>query len=326
MKLLVTGGLGFIGSNFVLKVMGSGDSRVVSVDAHKHGSNPENLREAEGRDGYSHVRGDITDLDLMDRLVSDADTVVNFAAESHVDRSISDARPFLDSNVMGVHAILEAVRKHNRGLIHVSTDEVFGSLEEGSADEMHRLNPSSPYASSKAAAELLVNSYVVTYGIKARITRCTNNYGPRQSPEKLIPKVIMRAMNDEGIPIYGSGKNVRDWIHVDDHCAGILKVMADGKDGESYNISADNELDNVSIIRKILKRMGKPEQLMEFVGDRPGHDLRYSLDSSKLRKAGWRPARGFEEGLGDTIDWYVENEAWRKSIDPGDIARNPWEH
>lgn len=326
MKLLVTGGLGFIGSNFILKVLDGDGFEVVNVDAHKYGSNTENLKMVENDSNYSHIKGDITDFKLMSSLVADADVVVNFAAESHVDRSISDARPFLDSNIMGVFVILEVIKKHSKRLIHISTDEVFGSLEKGTADEHYRLNPSSPYASSKASAELLINSYVTTYGIGARITRCTNNYGPRQFPEKLIPKVIIRAMNNEKIPVYGTGRNVRDWIHVDDHCAGILKVMSEGQDGESYNISADNEVDNITIIHKILRHMNKPEELVEFVGDRPGHDFRYSLDSSKIKKMGWAAENDFETGLEETIDWYMKNEAWWKAIDPGNITINPWEH
>ena len=326
MKLLVTGGLGFIGSNFILKVLGSGGFQVVNVDACKYGSNTENLKKIENDGSYSHVRGDITDSDLMNSLVADADTVVNFAAESHVDRSIADARPFLDSNIMGVFVILEAVKKHDKKMVHISTDEVFGSLREGTADEQYRFNPSSPYSSSKASAELLINSYVTTYGIDAKITRCTNNYGPRQFPEKLIPKTIIRAMNNKKIPVYGTGKNVRDWIHVDDHCTGILKVMSEGQDGESYNISADNEVDNITIIRKILEHMGRSEELIEFVGDRPGHDFRYSLDSSKIRRMGWKVENNFEVGLGETVDWYMKNETWWKTIDLGETTKNYWEH
>lgn len=314
MKMLVTGGLGFIGSNFIIKALETiTDVRITNIDAHRHGSNPANLKEIEDDPRYSHVRGDIVDPRMMDPLVKDVDVVVNFAAESHVDRSIADARPFLDSNLIGVHIILEAVKKHDKRLVHISTDEVFGSLREGSADEMCRLDPSSPYSSSKAAAELLISSYVRTYGVKARITRCTNNYGPRQSPEKLIPKVITQASKDLTIPVYGTGTNVRDWIHVDDHCAGILVVMHDGVDGESYNISTGNEIDNVTVIRKILKRMGKSDALIKFVGDRPGHDFRYSMDSSKIGRMGWRAEKSFDSGLDDTIKWYVENKEWWSS-------------
>ncbi|MDA7997018.1 MAG: dTDP-glucose 4,6-dehydratase [Nitrosopumilus sp.] len=314
MRLLVTGGSGFIGSNFVLMASARGFG-ITNVDALKHGSNPENLAGMEGGADYSFVRGDITDAELMSRLVSEADMVVNFAAESHVDRSITDARPFMESNIMGVFVLLEAARKHDKRLVHISTDEVFGSLESRSASEDDVLNPSSPYSSSKASAELLVRSYVTTYGVKARITRCTNNYGPRQSAEKLIPKVIKHAMDGKKIPVYGTGKNVRDWIHVDDHCSGILRVMSDGRDGQSYNISTGNELDNLVIIRKILGIMGKPEDLIEFVGDRPGHDFRYSLDSSKMRGMGWRPGTGIDDGLARAVKWYAGNPAWWKAED-----------
>ncbi|MDA7939803.1 MAG: dTDP-glucose 4,6-dehydratase [Nitrosopumilus sp.] len=314
MRLLVTGGSGFIGSNFILMASARGFG-ITNVDALKHGSNPENLAGMEGGADYSFVRGDITDAELMSRLVSEADMVVNFAAESHVDRSITDARPFMESNIMGVFVLLEAARKHDKRLVHISTDEVFGSLESRSASEDDVLNPSSPYSSSKASAELLVRSYVTTYGIKARITRCTNNYGPRQSAEKLIPKVIKHAMDGKKIPVYGTGKNVRDWIHVDDHCSGILKVMSDGRDGQSYNISTGNELDNLVIIRKILGIMGKPEDLIEFVGDRPGHDFRYSLDSSRMRGMGWRPGTSIDDGLARAVEWYAGNPAWWKAED-----------
>ena len=319
MKILVTGGLGFIGSNFILKTINNSEFNITNLDAQKEGSNIENLKEIENNENYSFVKGDITDRDLVDLLVSKSDVVINFAAESHVDRSISDAKPFLDSNIFGVFTILEAIKKHGKKLTHISTDEVFGSLETESADENYKLNPSSPYSSSKASAELLINSYVITYGIHAKITRCTNNYGPRQFPEKLIPKVIIKAMNNEKIPVYGTGKNIRDWIFVDDHCSGILKVLFDGNDGESYNIAADNEIDNLTIIKKILEYMEKPEDLIEFVGDRPGHDFRYSMDSSKIKKLGWKTDVNFETGLKNTIDWYVKNEKWWKNIDQNKI-------
>jgi len=327
MKLLVTGGLGFIGSNFILNILKNyKDFQIINVDAQKHGSNFENLKKIENNENYSYVRGDITNSELMDSLISKTDIVINFAAESHVDRSISNAKPFLDSNIFGVFTILEAVKKYEKKIVHISTDEVFGSLEKETADENYKLNPSSPYSSSKASAELLINSYVVTYGINAKITRCTNNYGPRQFPEKLIPKVIIKALKNEKIPIYGTGKNIRDWIFVDDHCSGIIKVLFDGNDGESYNISADNEIDNITIIQKILNHMDKSKDLMEFVGDRPGHDFRYSLDSSKIKKIGWKTNIDFETGLKNTIDWYIKNDSWWKNIDGEKITKNPWEH
>ena len=326
MKLLVTGGLGFIGSNFILNILENyKDFEIINVDAQKHGSNFKNLKRIENNQNYSYVNGDITDSELMDSLISKTDIVINFAAESHVDRSISNVKPFLDSNIYGVYTILEAIKKYEKKILHISTDEVFGSLEKETADENYKLNPSSPYSSSKASAELLINSYVVTYQIDAKITRCTNNYGPRQFPEKLIPKVIIKALNNEKIPIYGTGKNIRDWIFVDDHCSGILKILLDGNDGESYNISADNEVDNITIIEKILEHMDKSKDLMEFVGDRPGHDFRYSLDSSKIKKIGWKTEINFETGLKNTIDWYIKNDSWWKNIDGEKLTKNSWE-
>jgi dTDP-glucose 4,6-dehydratase len=326
MRLLVTGGLGFIGSNFILNVMQNHrDFHIVNIDAQLHGSNTENLEQVKNHQNYRYVKGNITDSNLVDSLVSETDIVVNFAAESHVDRSISNARPFIDSNIIGVFTILEAVRKHNKKLLQISTDEVFGSLLKDSANEDYKLNPSSPYSSSKAAAELLINSYFVTHGTKTLITRCTNNYGPRQFPEKLIPKVIIRASQNQKIPVYGSGKNIRDWIFVDDHCEGILKILVDGKEGESYNISANNEIENIAIIKKILEIMGKPEDLIEYVGDRPGHDFRYSLDSTRIRKIGWTIKTNFEDGLRRTIEWYLSNKKWWQNIDEKLLTKNPWE-
>ena len=316
MKILVTGGLGFIGSNFILKILSKNEKySIVNLDDELFGSNSLSLKKIENLENYEFVKGNIINGQLISKLVDECDSVVNFAAESHVDRSISNAKPFVDSNIVGVHTILEAIRKHNKKLIHISTDEVFGSLEKSSADENSRFNPSSPYSASKASAELLVNSFFVTYGCDCMITRCTNNYGPRQFPEKLIPKTILYSKNDKKIPIYGTGKNIRDWIHVDDHCEAIYKVLKHGKKGESYNISSDNEIDNQTIINKILAIMKKPEDMIEFVKDRPGHDFRYSMNSSKIRKQlGWSPKISFEEGLENTIDWYLKNEEWWKNI------------
>ena len=261
------------------------------------GSNRDNLKEVQKNKNYSFVKSNILNQRTIEKLISKNDVVINFAAESHVDRSISNPKPFIDSNILGVFSILESVKKFKKKLIQISTDEVFGSLKKPlSADEDYHLNPSSPYSSSKASAELLVNSYHVTYDLETIITRCTNNYGPRQFPEKLIPKVIMLAQKNKKIPVYGTGKNIRDWIFVDDHCDAILKVLNKGKAGESYNISGSNEITNNFIIRKILKKMGKSKNLMKYVSDRPGHDFRYSLDSSKIeKKLGWRPKHNFEE-------------------------------
>lgn len=315
MKLLVTGGLGFIGSNFILHVLDKHPNfKITNIDAQLPGSNLENLRDLKNKKNYQYVKGNITNKKLIDKLVLRSDAVFNFAAESHVDRSINNPKPFIDSNIFGVYTILEAVRKHKKKLIQISTDEVFGSLKSSSAHEKYPFNPSSPYAASKASAELLVQSYITTYGCDAIITRCTNNYGPRQSLEKLIPKTIILAEKNNKIPIYGTGKNIRDWIYVLDHCDAVLKVFFKGKSGESYNISASNEVGNMTIVKKILKNMGKSPNLISLTADRPGHDFRYSLDSGKIKKKlHWRPSHNFEEGMLDTIKWYQENKKWWKN-------------
>ncbi len=284
MKLLVTGGLGFIGSNFILKILNEKQKNsVVNVDAELFGSNHQNLESVKNHENYIFVKGNITNRHLMEDLISECDAVVNFAAESFVDRSIADANPFLVSNIRGTFTILDIIKEQKKRLIQISTDEVFGSLESTTAKENSRFNPSSPYAATKAAAELLVNSYIVTYDCDCVITRCTNNYGSRQFPEKLIPKTLILASQNKKIPIYGEGKNIRDWIFVDDHCEAVYNVLLNGKSGESYNISANNEVDNLTIVKKILEILNKPEDLIKSVEDRPGHDFRYSLDSSKIR-------------------------------------------
>jgi dTDP-glucose 4,6-dehydratase len=325
MKLLVTGGLGFIGSNFIWRTLERYPKiKITNIDACLPGSNVKNL-EGLKSSNYNYCEGNITDKKLVDKLVSKSDVVINFAAESHVDRSIANAKPFIDSNIVGTYTILESIKQQKKKLIHISTDEVFGSLRHGSAHESSLLNPSSPYASSKASAELLIKSYVTTYGCDAIITRCTNNYGPRQSPEKLIPKVILLAERDRRIPIYGTGKNIRDWIFVFDHCDAILQVLFKGKSGESYNIAGKNEFDNITIVKKILKLMGKSNRLICFTSDRPGHDFRYSLDPKKITKElRWKPAYDFEEGLNYTISWYLGNKNWRQDISPKDMLSVSW--
>ncbi len=316
MKLLVTGGLGFIGSNFILNTLSkNNDISITNLDDELFGSNLLSLTKIKNSENYEFVKGNITNSQLISELVEKCDAIVNFAAESHVDRSISNSKPFVDSNIYGVYTILEAVRKYDKKLVHISTDEVFGSLKSESADENFRFNPSSPYSASKASAELLINSFFVTYGCNCMITRCTNNYGPRQFPEKLIPKIILYCNYNKKIPIYGTGKNVRDWIHVNDHCNAIFKVLKNGEKGSSYNIAGDNEVDNLTIIKKILSIMNKPNDMIEYVTDRPGHDFRYSMDSSKIRKElGWSPEIKFEEGLESTIQWYINNKDWWKDI------------
>ena len=326
MKLLVTGGLGFIGSNFILHVLkNSNDIEIINVDAELLGSNHENLVEVKNAPNYEFVKGNITNKRLMENLISRSDAVINFAAESHVDRSIADADPFLRSNIRGTFTILDIIKNQKKRFVHISTDEVFGSIKNGSAIETSKFNPSSPYAATKAAAELLVNSYFVTYGSDVIITRCTNNYGPRQYPEKLIPKTILLANQNKKIPVYGNGKNIRDWVYVDDHCNGILSLLFDGKSGQSYNFSANNEIDNTTIVKRILDIMGKSEELIEFVEDRPGHDLRYSLDSSKIRKdLDWKPKINPDEGFQKTIQWYIENENNLKNLPKNTLSSTPW--
>ncbi len=329
MKVLVTGGLGFIGSNFVRYYLDENrDSQIINLDALKYGSNPENLKSVQGDERYSFVRGDITDYNLVSRLVRDVDIVVNFAAETHVDRSISDPSSFIESNVVGVFTMLEALRKSNpmARLVQISTDEVYGDTLKGSFTESDPLRPSSPYSASKAASDVFVLAYARTYALHAMITRCTNNYGSSQFPEKLIPKAIIRTLIQLKIPVYGTGKNVRDWICVRDHCKAIEMVMDSGRAGEIYNVSSGEENTNLEVVGKILGCMGKDETSIEFVEDRPGHDLRYSLDSSKIRDdLGWRPEHGFKEGIEETVRWYLENEEWWRPIADGRVLHpTPW--
>ena len=307
MKLLVTGGLGFIGSNFILKLLKeSNDFEIINVDAELHGADKTNLSEIQNNKKYEFVKGNITNKRLMEELILKCDAVVNFAAESFVDRSIDNADPFLVSNIRGSFTILDIITKQKKRMVQISTDEVFGSLSTGTATEKSQLNPSNPYAATKAAAELLIKSYVSTHNSDVIVTRCTNNYGPRQFPEKLIPKIIILANQLNNIPIYGQGLNIRDWIHVDDHCNAVLMALLDGKTGESYNVSANNEVDNLTIVHKILKN--KPDDLIKFVEDRPGHDLRYSMDSKKIsNELGWKIKTSFDDGLQNTINWYLNN-------------------
>jgi len=327
MKVLVTGGLGFIGSNFIIKLLEHEDVSVVNIDAELYGSNHRNLYEIKNSDRYDFVKGNISNKKFMEEQIEQCDAVVNFAAESHVDRSINDANPFLVSNIRGAFTILDVITKQKKRMVQISTDEVFGSLLEGTADEQSKFNPSSPYAATKAAAELLINSYSVTFGSDVMITRCTNNYGPRQFVEKLIPKTIILANKNLKIPIYGEGKNIRDWIFVDNHCDAVEKVLFTGKSGESYNISADNEIDNITIVKKILDIMDKSEDLMEFVEDRPGHDFRYSMSSKKISKElDWKVKTKFEEGLEKTIQWYLQNPKILNDISQTVLDPTPWKN
>ena len=326
MKLLVTGGLGFIGSNFIHRVLGLGKNfEIINVDAELSGSDKKNLTGIKKNQNYKFVKGNITDRTLMEKVITKCDVVVNFAAESFVDRSINDVNPFLLSNIHGAYIMLDIITKQKKRMVQISTDEVFGSLATDTANEETKLNASNPYAATKAAAEILINSYHKTYGADVVITRCTNNYGPRQFVEKLIPKTILLAHKDNKIPIYGNGKNIRDWIFVDDHCDAVLLALLDGKAGSSYNISADNEIDNLTIVKKILETMNKPNELIEFVEDRPGHDYRYSMSSKKIStKLGWKKKIKFEDGLKVTIRWYLENiDKWKNT--PSQVLdKTPW--
>ncbi len=328
MKLLVTGGLGFIGSNFILKLLNeTNEFDIINVDAELYGANQKNLDSIKNHKKYEFVKGNITNKRLMEELISKCDAVVNFAAESFVDRSINNADPFLVSNIRGAFTILDIITKQKKRMIQISTDEVFGSLSTGTADEQTKFNPSSPYAATKAAAELLINSFSVTFNPDVVITRCTNNYGPRQFPEKLIPKTIILAKQGKNIPIYGNGKNLRDWIFVEEHCDAVYEILMNGKSGQAYNISANNEINNLEIVNKILEIMGKSSDLIEFVEDRPGHDQRYSLDSSKIKnKFGWSTKINFEEGLRKTIEWYEQNFSYYESISNEILKPTPWKN
>jgi dTDP-glucose 4,6-dehydratase len=314
MKLLVTGGLGFIGSNFCRYILEKyPDYELTNLDKIGIGANPANLHDFENDKRYTFVKGDICNPQLVNRLVHQVDAVVNIAAETHVDRSIADPNMFVQNNTIGTFTILEAIRRHNHKarLLQVSTDEVYGEALEGSFTETDPPKPSNPYSASKAAADMFVLSYHKTYGLNVSITRCTNNFGPYQLPEKLIPKTVVRALRALPIPIYGTGKNIRDWIYVKDHCSAIETVLEKGKPGEIYNVSAGNEVLNIDIVKKILAQMNKPESLITYVEDRPGHDTRYSLDSNKLQQTlGWHTQSNFEEALKSTVQWYLDNEHW----------------
>ena len=326
MKLLVTGGLGFIGSNFILRLLReSNDYEIINVDAELFGADHKNLSQIKNSEKYHFEKGNISNRKFMEEQITKCDAVINFAAESFVDRSINDASPFLVSNIRGAFTILDIITKQKKRMIQISTDEVFGSLSNGTAIEDSKFNPSSPYAATKAAAELLVHSYSVTHNSDVIITRCTNNYGPRQFAEKLIPKTIILASQNKKIPIYGNGTNVRDWIYVDDHYDAVLLALLNGKTGESYNISANNEIDNLTIVKKILEIMNKPENLIEFVEDRPGHDLRYSLDSTKIHdQLGWKVKTAFDDGLKKTVQWYVDNPELLNNTSSTALDPTPW--
>jgi dTDP-glucose 4,6-dehydratase len=317
-SLLVTGGAGFIGSNFVHHILEKySDVDVVVLDKLTYAGNLDNLRDVADDRRYSFVHGDICDMELVDSIVQEhkVEAIVNFAAETHVDRSILEAGSFIQTDVYGTHVLLEAVKKFGlQRMLHVSTDEVYGSVTEGSSVETDNLLPNSPYSASKAGGDLLCRAYHVTYGVPVVITRGSNNFGPHQYPEKVIPLFVTNALDDQPLPLYGDGLNVRDWLYVLDHCEAIDLMLHEGQDGEVYNVGGDCELTNLELTEAILEKTGKPKSLIHFVEDRPGHDRRYSLDSSKIHKLGWRPRHAFAEALEVTVRWYAENRPWWEKL------------
>jgi len=319
LRILVTGGAGFIGSNFVRYILRNHpDDSVLNLDKLTYAGNLENLADLADDPRYSFLRGDICGEATVEQVIGSVDAIVNFAAETHVDRSIQHAGAFVDTDIKGLYVLLEAARK--RGIerfVHISTDEVYGSIEEGSFRETDPLNPSSPYSASKAGGELMAKSFERTFGYKIAITRGSNTYGPYQYPEKVVPLFITNALDDIELPLYGDGMNVRDWLYVEDHCSGIDAVLRKGAPGEAYNIGADQERTNLELTKRILELTGKGESLIKHVTDRPGHDRRYSVDSAKARALGWAPQVTFEEGLARTVAWYRENEAWWRKIKDG---------
>ncbi len=321
-KILVTGGAGFIGSNFVRYMLDKyPDYEIVNLDSLTYCGNLENLQGIEDNPNYKFIKGDITDKALVFDIVSQIDYVINFAAESHVDRSIEDPEIFIKSNILGTQVLLDAAKEYSvKKYLQVSTDEVYGSLgETGYFREDTPLSANSPYSASKAGADLMVRAYNKTFGLPVNITRCSNNYGPYQFPEKLIPLMISNALENEPLPVYGDGLNVRDWLHVYDHCTAIDLVLHEGKVGEVYNIGGNNEKKNIEIIKLILGNLDKPESLIKYVKDRPGHDRRYAIDSSKIQdELGWKPRYTFETGIAETIQWYLDNKEWWEKVKSGE--------
>ena len=323
MRYLVTGGAGFIGSNFIRHLFETRtDVEVVNLDKLTYAGNRENLAEYEGDRRYTFVHGDIADENVVRLAMDGCDVVVNFAAETHVDRSLLGARHFLETDVVGVFVLLEEAKK--RGVskfVQISTDEVYGTIPAGtSSTEEWPLLPRNPYSAAKAGGDRLAYSYWASYGVPVVITRASNNYGPYQYPEKMLPLFVTNALEGEPLPVYGDGKQVRDWLHVRDHCEAVDFVIEKGEGGEVYNIAGGNEKENIDVTRRILAALGKPETMVRHVADRPGHDRRYSLDGTKLAKLGWKPRRAFEEAVVETVRWYVEHEAWWRAIKDKDLA------
>ncbi|MGG4192519.1 dTDP-glucose 4,6-dehydratase [Paenibacillus sp. UNC217MF] len=322
MKLLITGGAGFIGSNFVIYMLNKyPEYKIVNVDALTYAGNLENLSDVQHNPNYRFEKADIADAQAMGQLFSEGiDVVVNFAAESHVDRSILEPEIFVKTNVLGTQVLLDAAKKYGvTKFVQVSTDEVYGTLgETGLFSETTPLTPNSPYSASKAGGDLLVRAYHETFGLPVNITRCSNNYGPYQFPEKLIPLMIANALNDKQLPIYGDGLNIRDWLYVEDHCSAIDLVIHKGRNGEVYNVGGNNERTNIHIVRTILEQLGKPESLIKYVEDRLGHDRRYGIDATKITtELGWKPKHTFETGIKETINWYLNNRSWWERIQSG---------
>jgi dTDP-glucose 4,6-dehydratase len=325
MKILVTGGVGFIGSNFIRHIRQEhSDWEITNLDKLTYAGNLENLKDIQDQPGYHFVKGDIANRKLVDKLLSQGvEVIVNFAAESHVDRSILDASPFIETNIKGTQVLLEGAKKHGvQRFIQVSTDEVYGSIERGEFTEKSPLSPNSPYSASKAAADLLCRAYFKTHHLAAIVTRCTNNFGPYQFPEKLIPLAITNALEDKPVPVYGDGLNIRDWIFVADHCRALDAVIQKGQPGEIYNIGGGNEKTNLELIRKLLELLDKPQSLIQFVSDRPAHDRRYAVDCARIAtELGWKPAYSFGRALSATVEWYLKNESWWRSIKSGEYVK-----
>jgi dTDP-glucose 4,6-dehydratase len=321
-KILVTGGAGFIGSNFIRQVLALGkDYVIVNYDKLTYAGNLENLDDVAKNPAYSFAKGDICDAAAVESAMNGCEAVVHFAAESHVDRSIYEPAPVIETNVTGTFILLQVARKLNvRRFVHISTDEVYGDMDAGAfADENSPLQPSSPYSASKASSDLLVRSYVRTFGFPAVLTRASNNYGPYQFPEKFLPLMITNALDDKPLPIYGDGKQQRDWLHVEDHCRGIVAVLERGRIGEVYNIGGQDIVENLTMAKALLRVTGKPETLLSYVKDRPGHDRRYALKCDKIeRELGWKPTISLEEGLRQTIDWYRSNTKWMARVRDGE--------
>jgi len=323
-NVLITGGAGFIGSNFVKWMLKKyPDYTIINLDKLTYAGNLENLEDIEDNSQYRFEKGDVCDIPSVDRIFEkySIDAIVHFAAESHVDRSILSASEFVRTNVLGTQVLLDVAKKYSiEKFLHVSTDEVYGSLgESGKFTEKTMLHPNSPYSASKTSSDLFVLAYQHTFNIPVVVTRCSNNYGPYQFPEKLIPLMIINALNGKPLPVYGKGANVRDWLHVIDHCSALDTVLHDGVVGEIYNIGGNNEWKNIDIVKLILKTIGKPESLITFVKDRPGHDLRYAIDATKIKnELGWSPSYTFENGIVETIDWYLDNQNWWKRIISGE--------